>query len=175
MTGDGIGVNTFFRDREFAWPVRSLPIPVALFTHADPFAWDEPGGPTPPRDYGLTPPSPGGVRSSTEDIQHFTRMARSIAMGSFPEGRDSIVDSAEFLSTNLKKLKPAFFDDDGNRHSGTGEHVVVLRPSNPVDVLGGRRTHTDAVLEVYVRQGEHRKWTLLHSRPLTRPNGGRQE
>ena len=83
MTGDGIGVNTFFRDRDFAWPVRSLSIPVVLFTHADPFAWDEPGGPSPPKDYALTPPAPGGVRSSTEDIQHFTRMARVIAAAHF--------------------------------------------------------------------------------------------
>ncbi len=54
MTGDGIGVNTFFRDRDFAWPVRSLPIPVVLFTHADPFAWDVPGEPpSAPPEYEL--------------------------------------------------------------------------------------------------------------------------
>ena len=90
MTGDGIGVNTFFRDRDFAWPVRSIPVPVVLFTHADPFAWDVPGGPAPPRDYLLSPPEPGGTRSSTEDIQHFTRLTRIVAAGLFPDGGKEI-------------------------------------------------------------------------------------
>ena len=172
MTGDGIGVNTFFRDRDFAWPVRSLAIPLVLFTHADPFAWDEPGGP-PPQEYALTPPAPGGVRSSTEDIQHFTRMARVIAAGAFPDGTNEVARTADTLGSTLRTLKPVFFDA-GNRQSGTGEHVVILRPRfiNETQPSG---PHTDAVLEVYVRQGANRKWTLLHSHPLTRPNGGQSE
>lgn len=173
MTGDGIGVNTFFRDRDFAWPVRSIPVPVVLFTHADPFAWDVPGGRAPPRDYELRPPEPGSARSSTEDIQHFSRLTRIVAAGLFPDGGHEIAHSPDALAASLKALKPGFFDPDGNRQSGTGEHVVVLRPMPGHDTPAGR-LHIDAMLEVYVRQGEDRKWTELHAQPLTRPGGGHE-
>lgn len=174
VTGDGIGVNTFFRDRDFAWPVRSLPVPVVLFTHADPFAWDVPGSRPPPKDYDLSPPEPGGVRSSTEDIQHFTRMTRIVASGLFPNGGNEIARTPDALGWSLRTLKPEFFDGTGNRQSGTGEHVVVLRPTLSNETPGGR-VHTDAVLEVYARLNDGRKWTLLHTQPLTRPNGGHRE
>ena len=173
ITGDGISVNTFYRDRDFAWPVRSLPVPVVLFTHADPFAWDEAGGRIPPRDYAIHPPATGQARSTTEDIQHFTRVARIVAAGLFPAGSREAAHSPDAVSATLRGLK--FFDDDGNRRSGTGEHVVVLRPTPPSEAADGR-IQTDAVLEVYVREaaGEGRKWTQLHAQSLTRPSGGRE-
>jgi len=173
MTGDGIGVNSFFRDRDFAWPVRSIPVPVVLFTHADPFAWDVPGGRAPPRGFELRPPEPGGARSSTEDIQHFSRLTRIVAAGLFPAGGNEVAHSPDALAASLRSLKPAFFDADGNRQSGTGEHVVVLRPKPGQDVPIGP-IHIDATLEVYVRQGEQRKWSELHVQPLTRPSGGHE-
>ena len=62
----------------------------------------------------------------------------------------------------------------GTACSGTGEHVVVLRPTPPSDAAN-ERTHTEAVLEVYVREGAaSRKWTRLHAQPLTRPSGGHE-
>jgi hypothetical protein len=173
MTGDGISVNTFFRDRDFAWPVRSIPVPVVLFTHADPFAWDVSGGSPPPRGYELRPPEPNQARSSTEDIQHFTRLTRIVASALFPDGGREIAHTPDALASSLKGLKPVFFDNEGNRRSGTGEHVVVLRPM-PRDSAPHDGVHTDAVLEVYVRQGEDRKWTQLHAQPLTRPVGGQE-
>jgi hypothetical protein len=168
LTGDGIGVNTFYRDRDFAWPVRSLPVPLVLFTHADPFAWDELGGRAPPPDYAIAPPAPGQTRSTTEDIQHFTRLARIVAAGLFPEGGREVSHSPDSVTGALKGMK--FFDEDGNRRSGSGEHVVVLRPTTGVEAANGRAT-TEAVLEVYVREGVARKWTRLHAQSLTRPGG----
>ncbi|QJW95362.1 hypothetical protein [Frigoriglobus tundricola] len=47
ITGDGIPVNALFRDGEFAWPVRAIPVPLVLFTHTDPLDWDEPGSTCP--------------------------------------------------------------------------------------------------------------------------------
>jgi len=171
ITGDGIGVNTFFRDRDFAWPVRSLPVPVVLFTHADPFAWDLPGGPSPPPDFAIAPPLAGQSRSSTEDIQHFTRLARIASAALFPDGGHEVAHAADAVRTSLRSTR--FFDADGNRMSGTGEHVVVLRPT-PTFEAAREQLHTDAVLEVYVREGggTGRKWTRLHAQPLVRPTGG---
>ena len=171
VTGDGIGVNTFYRDRDFAWPVRSLPVPVVLFTHADPFAWDEPGGRAPPPDYSIAPPASGQTRSTTEDIQHFTRLARIVAAGLFPEGGREVSHSPDAVHGALRNMK--FFEEDGNRRSGTGEHVVVLRPTPGSDAANGRAS-TEAVLEVYFREGAARKWTRLHAQPLARPSGGHE-
>jgi hypothetical protein len=171
LTGDGISVNTFYRDRDFAWPVRSLPVPVVLFTHADPFAWDVPGGPAPPGDYTIAQPAPGQTRSTTEDIQHFTRLARIVAEALFPGGSLEVSHSPDAVSSAMRSLK--FFDEDGNRLSGTSEHVVVLRPTEGPDAAPGG-LHTEAVLEVYIREGVDRTWSRLHAQPLTRPNGGHE-
>jgi hypothetical protein len=175
VTGDGLGVNTFFRDRDFAWPVRSLPIPVVMFTHADPFGWDIPGsGPAPPKGYELETPLPGAVRSSTEDIQLFTRLTRVVASGIFPGGSTTIVANSDALASNLKSLKPAFFDKDGNRVSGRGEHIVVLRPVFPGEAPPDR-PHLDAWLEVYSNQAEIKGWQLMHTRTLSHNIAGQPE
>ena len=175
MTGDGMGVNTFFRDRDFAWPVRSLTIPIVSFTHADPFGWDTPGStPVPPRGYELEPPAPGAVRSSTEDIQLFTRLTRVVAMGAYPDGSTRIVPTPDVLATNLHSSNPRFFDRDGNRLSDTGEHIVVLRPVFPGEAPP-ENPQLDAVLEVYAHPNGAVGWQLLHRRTLSHHAAGRPE
>lgn len=174
VTGDGLGVNTFFRDRDFSWPVRSLPIPVVTFTHADPFAWDAPGNtPAPPPGYELEPPAPGGVKSSTEDIQLFTRFAQVVAAGAFPADTTSIVDSPGSLSRNLHALNPAFFEESGNRLIGSGETVVVLRPVFPGEAPE-QSPHLDALLQVYVHRSDSTGWQLKHTRMLGRSPVGQE-
>ncbi len=175
VTGDGLGVNTLFRDRDFAWPVRTLTVPLVMFTHADPFAWDNPGSsPLAPRGYELDPPKPGLVRSSTEDIRLFTRMARIVTGGVFPNGSTSIVRSSEALANNLRSLKPAFFDKDGNRLSGLGEHIVVLRPVFPGEAPPDH-PHLDAMLQVYSHNPEIKDWKLLHTVTLSHNLAGQPE
>ncbi len=171
VTGDGIPVNALFRDGEFAWPVRTLPIPLVLFTHSDPFDWDEPGDPRPPQGYELLPPGkPGEVKNSTEDIQLFTLLTRVVARGAYPDGTDRLIDGPDQLAKHFGARVPKFFEDDsGNRRSGSGEHVVVLRPTPRIE---GTVTFPDAVLEVWTRKpGEG--WKRIRSRPVVqtmRPN-----
>lgn len=174
VTGDGLGVNTFFRDRDFAWPVRSLPIPIVMFTHADPFAWDTPGTATPPHGYELEPPAPGSVRSSTEDIQLFTRLTCVVSAGVFPPDVTSIVSTPDALAANLRSLKPAFFDQAGNRLSGSGEHIVVLRPIFPGEAPANR-PHLDATLEVYKQGPISQEWQLIHTQALGHNQAGQPE
>jgi hypothetical protein len=174
VTGDGIGMNTFFRDREFAWPVRSLRVPVVLFLHADPFAWDRPGsGATPPPGYDLLEPAEGMVRSSTEDVRLFTLITRTVARAAFPDGAGGVAEGPDAVARRLHALTPEFFDAAGNRRSGTGEHVVVLRPVFPGESRSGKRP--DATLDVYTRVPESPAWTRLHSTPLGRAAGGHSE
>lgn len=163
VTGDGIPVNALFRDGEFAWPVRALPIPLVLFTHTDPFDWDEPGDPTPPKGYELTPPlKPGDVKNSTEDIQLFAAITRVLVRGAFPDGANRVTDGPDALAQRFRALEPAFFDPSGNRLTGSGEHVVVLRPTPRAE--GGSVTYPDATIEVWTRRSG--TWTRLRARPV---------
>ncbi|HEY1191370.1 MAG TPA: hypothetical protein VGE74_27295, partial [Gemmata sp.] len=165
VTGDGISINALFRDGEFAWPVRALPIPLVLFTHADPFDWDEPGGPAPP------PARPGAVKNSTEDILLFTLLTRTVARGAYPDGADRVADGADQLADRFRGLAPALFDPSGNRISGSGEHVVVLRPTPRIE---GVVTLPDAELEVWTRK-PGTGWDRVRRRPIVqtaRPNDG---
>ncbi|MFM8271598.1 MAG: hypothetical protein ACKODX_04605, partial [Gemmata sp.] len=172
VTGDGISVNTLFRDGEFAWPVRSVPIPLVLFTHADPFDWDVPGDPPAPPGYELRPPAGlAEVRNSTEDIELFTLLTRVVARGAFPEGGDRLAAGADQLAERFRGLTPRFFDDSGNRLGGAGEHVVVMRPTPRVE---GAVSFPDAVLEVWVRKPGG-AWDRIRSRPVVqtvRPTDG---
>ncbi len=163
VTGDGIPVNALFRDGEFAWPVRAVPIPLVLFTHTDPFDWDEPNDPTPPKGYELIPPGkPGEVKNSTEDIQLFSTLTRVVARGAFADGGDRVADSPDAMAERFRALSPAFFDASGNRASGFGEHVVALRPTPRAE---GVVTYPDAVIEVWTRKpGEG--WNRIRSRPV---------
>jgi hypothetical protein len=175
VTGDGIPVNALFRDGEFAWPVRAIPIPLVLFTHTNPFDWDEPSDGNPPRGYELSPPGrPGDVKSSTEDIQLFTTMIRVLARGSFPDGRNQLTDGPDALVARFRTLSPPFFESSGNRLRGSGEFVVVLRPTPRAE---SGATYPDAVIEVFSRHPDG--WRKLHSRPVvqtTRPaDGGSSE
>jgi hypothetical protein len=164
VTGDGMSVNTFFRDREFAWPVRSLPVPVVLFTHAHPFDWDKPGaGPPAPPGYEQLAPAPGAVRSSTEEVGLFTRLARVVAAAAFPDGAPAVAAGPDAVAARLRALGPPFFDANGDRRAGTGEHVVVLRPGFPGEGRGG------PALEVYARHPDGPGWRRVNVTPLGRP------
>ena len=101
------------------------------------------------------PRTRGGAARSTEDIQHFTRLTSIVAGRMFPGGGSEIAQTPDALATSLRGARAAVLrSQHGNRLSGTGEHVVVLRPTPGRDAPDRpAHLHTDAVLEVYVRQG----------------------
>jgi len=160
VTGDGISVNAIYRDGDFAWPMHMLPIPLVLFAHHNPVAWDPPGTESAlPPSYRLTPPT------SSEDVLFFSDLVRVICQGSFQldEASDSdaldvtgLVKSSEALAERLHRMRPPVFDADGNRLGGQGEYVVVVRPQlhrhDP-----GLPSGPEAILEVW-RRGPERHW-----------------
>ncbi len=128
VTGDGISVNSIYRDGSFAWPVNSVPFPLVMFTHQNPVAWDEPERvPPAPVGYALEPPT------STEDVLLFAEMTQVIVAAAFgnraedrPEDQ-GLTRGADDLATRLRNRCPPFFDETGNRVGG-GEYVVVVAP-----------------------------------------------
>ena len=148
VTGDGIPVNAILRDGEFAWPVGLLNVPLVLFTHDNPVAWD--AGPH-PSGYTFSPPN------STEEAAHFTRMGRVVAEACLPHDGATVRDSDDLIA-RLHARKPAFFDANGERLGGTGEFVVVVRP---------REHSPTGVAEVGVwRRNSRAQWVLVRTLPI---------
>jgi hypothetical protein len=149
-TGDGISVNALYRDGAFTWPVHALPVPLVLFTHSDPVAWDTPGGPAVPLGYELRPPN------STEEVRLFTEMTRVMCGAAFADPA-GFPDAPE-LARRLHATTPPFFDDSGERRAGEGEHVVLLKPS-------AAGAPAEALLEVY-RRSDGGGWRRVNSFPI---------
>jgi hypothetical protein len=122
VNGDGIAMNAFYRDGEFAWPVDSIPVPVILFAHANPVDWDKKTD-SPSKDFQLLPPT------STEDVLLFSEIARIIAQSIFLDHPgDGLVPGANALHARIGTEFPELFDQKGNRHGGNGEYAIHLQP-----------------------------------------------
>jgi hypothetical protein len=158
VTGDGIPVNSVYRDGDLEWPVQALPVPLVLFCHGDPVGWDEPGA-TPPPGYELRPPT------GTDDVLHFAEMVRHIAEGCYPPAdvlpsvahADGLLARADDLAARLHARCPPFFDAAGNRLGGTGETIVALWPHGEDGNSAPRAT-----LEVW-RRTEDRRWERVRA------------
>ncbi len=145
-TGDAIAFNTVYRDRNEAWHVQDLPFSLVFFCHRNPV--DRDAGFIPENGTEATAGNDSTSSSAgTEDLLLFVDIVESLVQGAYRDRTagiaPSLVPSAEELRQVLSQarwLKDAarirfdqggqvFFDEGGNRHSGTGEHVVYLRPS----------------------------------------------
>ena len=113
------------------------------------------------------------LAKDTAAIRLYTRLTRVVASGAFPDGESELTLSPDRLDERLRSLRPAFFDRSGDRLGGTGEHVVVLRPTFAAETTRSRQP--DGVLEVYSRQAGRADWVRVHTRPLSRVEGGPQE
>jgi hypothetical protein len=140
VTGDGVSFNTVFRDADVAWPVQELSIPLVFFAHQDPVAWDSETG------EGLD------RRSATDDVLLFADMIQVIAEAIYIGDK---VKHADKLMAKLRAQQPGFYTPDGERRTGEGEYIVVLRPQ-----FGeGGRVLREAMYEVFKREGG--KWKLV--------------
>jgi hypothetical protein len=171
VTGDGMSVNTFYRDAEWAWPARSIPIPVVLFTHANPIGWDAPTDPTPPPGYRLEP------KTSTEEVFLDHTIGRAQLAAAFPPapaGQPArLLGRADEVAARLRSRPDKFFDDNGNRRSLGGEHVVVVRPTQRYGDTHPDRPRPDATIEVFRREDDGVTWSRVGVVPVPSPGGAR--
>ena len=163
-TADAIAFNTIFRDRNIAWPIQDLPFRLVLFCHRNPVD-AEAGFPLDLLSRLHDSSELKGKLAGTEDLLLFNDLvdsigfawrramrqsgaaAHSLTAGAFAKSmRDTRWRrSVDRVSDEQRRLP--FFDENGNRCSGTGEHVVYLRP-----VTRGSAQLAEAILEVWAWQ-----------------------
>ena len=158
-TGDAIAFNTIYRDRNIAWQIQDLPFTLVLFCHRNPI---DPGAGF-PLEAAMQHPESGEAAETaagTEDLLLFVDMIHVLAQGcarNDATGGGNLPPNAAALGQRLKQVHwseqsdgicskadgQLLFDENGNRRSSTGEHVVLLRPS-----VRGRKVLPEAQIEV---------------------------
>lgn len=162
-TGDAIAFNTIYRDRNVAWPIQDLPFPLVFFCHRNPV---DPRAGFPQGEVGH--PDPRGKlknTAGTEDLLLYLDIVDSIIQSCARNGPTKLAwtvpPDAAALAEGLRQIRwqanedhvayaatgPILFDQDGNRQSGTGEHVVYLRP-----LYRGKAILAEAMIEVWAWQ-----------------------
>jgi hypothetical protein len=142
-TGDSISFTNVYRDREVAWPIRDLPFPLVLFCHCNPVltAANAPADSAAPGEEAANPDE-GSPATGTEDLLLFSDIIQALVQAAcqdhqFPATGDELgarLRQAHWHEGRVRlggEGQPLFHSEGperGNRRSGTGEHVVCLRP-----------------------------------------------
>jgi hypothetical protein len=151
-TGDTIAFNTIYRDRDIAWPIQDLPFPLIFFCHRNPVSAKAGFEPDQPSAHAGSPSTSG-----TEDLLLFKDIVRALLHTAVQDG--AVLADAALVSQRLGALRKtdvledpvadaSLFDEDGNRRTGTGEHVVWLDPMIDED----QRVLPKATIRVFARQ-----------------------
>jgi hypothetical protein len=151
VTGDAVPFNTVYRDRLAAWPIQDIPFPLIFFCHRNPI--DEEAGFDPARAARETDELGGASRTGTEDMLLYDDIVESLALAA-PHAADAVqlAERLGELEVHDGRLGRAgggrsLFLPSGNRASGTGEHVVCLRP-----VIRDEQVLPEAIIEVWAWQ-----------------------
>jgi hypothetical protein len=136
-TGDAISFNTVFRDRQVAWNIQDLPFPLVFFCHRNPI--DAAAGFRAGTDEGESDEQNSTAATGTEDVLLFGDILAALVQTSAPADGTPCAHAAE-LAQRLANARLdgerivlggdgiPLFDKEGQRQSGTGEHVVCLQP-----------------------------------------------
>lgn len=156
-SGDALSFDTIYRDRLVTWPVQDLPFDLVFFSHRNPI--DGRAGFVPDTAADSTPTAASGTEMLRlyEDLVEATALASRDA-ATADDVRDGL-KRVHFLKGRLA-MRPEgvpLFDPErqGTRNNGTGEHVVVVRPTRQ-----GQRSLPEAVIEVW-RQPAGQGWSRV--------------
>jgi hypothetical protein len=155
-TGDGIAFNTIYRDRRLAWPIQDLPFNLVFFCHRNPV--DADAGFVAEGGSFSAPPDQGAPATGTEDLLLNMDIVEALTLAayeSWPADANQLAASLANARWDDRRISfgaqgKSLFDAQGNRSSGTGEHVVWLRPTI-------RREHGEAQAYIEVWAPEQGK------------------
>ncbi len=138
-TGDAISFNTVYRDRQVAWNIQDLPFPLVFFCHRNPIDPDA-GFRAAAGEEGRADDEQGSTAATgTEDVLLFGDIVEALLQTAAPLNGAVCANAAE-LAERLAGARLQddrillggdgllLFSKDGQRQSGTGEHVVCLQP-----------------------------------------------
>jgi hypothetical protein len=166
--GDAISFNTVYRDRKVAWPIQDLPFRLVFFCHHNPV--DRAAGFRPNPRGGLGVEGDGlTATTGTEDILLFGDIIEALVEAGGP---DAATVTERLASARLRHGQVVLgdqgvplFGPHGERQSGTGEHVVCVRPRFRDD-----RTLPESSIEVWAwrrRPSGGYRWQRTAGSPLT--------
>jgi hypothetical protein len=131
VSGDSIPFNSVYRDRDVAWNIQTMPVPLIFFSHRNPIN----------RAAGFRPKAAPGDPSAptgTQDLLLYRDVLSAVVQAAFRRA-DAAAD-ADQAAARLRGLhwlqgrlhagsegRP-FFDANGDRSAGTGEHIVWVQP-----------------------------------------------
>jgi hypothetical protein len=140
-TGDAISFNTIYRDRQIAWNIQDMPFPLVFFCHHNPVDPQAGFRPDTAREDGSESREDDiTAMTGTEDVLLFGDMVEALVQTAAPVDGAVAADAAE-MAERLADARVRgdrivwggegirLFKKDGQRQSGTGEHVVCLRPT----------------------------------------------
>jgi hypothetical protein len=140
-SGDAISFNTVYRDRQIAWDIQDLPFPLVFFCHRNPIDRDAGFRPRTDRPDGAEPDDANDTATTgTEDVLLYADIVEALLQAGAPPEGPPCANAAE-LAQRLGQARLLderivlgskgipLFGKDGQRLSGTGEHVVCLRPT----------------------------------------------
>jgi hypothetical protein len=167
VTGDALSFDTLYRDRNPLWPVQDLPFDLVSFCHRSPVDADAQF----PRD-DTHVPGLGPSATSTEDLLLYgdivEALVRAVNQGSaMPADGGQLAQRLRGARWSEEHISfdrgTELFDSNGNRRSGTGEHIVLLRPT-----VKDERVLPQATIEVYAQQAAEQggSWRLLRRLPV---------
>jgi hypothetical protein len=168
VTGDSIEFNKIYRDRNLTWPIQEMPLKLVFFCHRNPvdaevgFREEDAGA--------SADPDEGSPTTGTEDLLLFRDVVETLVKGCYRG--EGLLKGPDALARSLHGVRwkngRTLFGPEGNRHGGTGEHVVYLRP--PLLVNG--RVAPRSEIEVWSRtppeEGQPKKsWSLTRYLAVT--------
>jgi hypothetical protein len=129
VSGDAISFNNIYRDRRITWNPEDLHVSLVLFAHRNPV--DAAAG-----FRRQQADEPSASSTGTDDLLLHRDVLESVLLAAHQDGRLLDADAAlgrlrrvSWLGTRVGPpgAGAPLFDDAGERHPGTGEHVLWLR------------------------------------------------
>ena len=148
VTGDAVSLNNIYRDQEAGWNIWDIPVPLILFAHQNPAAWDE----------DLEPPT------ATDEVLLYYDLVGMLMRSLYPS--EGMLLDADGLAERLRNPIPPnrpYFREDGDRLDDSGAHVILLQPH----FRGRREVAPEAAISIYRR--ESGSWVLVKELTLGKP------
>ncbi|MFL5243067.1 MAG: hypothetical protein ACJ8FY_13245 [Gemmataceae bacterium] len=168
-TGDALSFNTVYRDREVLWPIQDLPFNLVHFCHRNPV--ESEAGFRAEEEVAGGNPNRGSPATGTEDLLLNRDIVEALALiakdaADLPANGDALAQRFQQARWDQGRIAlhgdyPLLFDEKGNRSSGTGEHVVWIRPS-----INASRVDPKARIEVFTPDKKEGKGWQLVGNPL---------